>query len=196
MKGKIFFTADEHYDHQLMVKRRGFTSTHDMNECLYEAFNAIVPYNGLTYHLGDFAFKNHVEHISKLNGNHILLRGNHDRMSAEAKSHFVGRYDLKEIRHNKEKIFLCHYPMKSWNASCHGRLSLYGHWHGRLAEDRLAFDVGVDCWNLYPISIELVMFKKEWLKNNLQEYTPVDNYVNNITLNADIHAQYVASVTS
>jgi len=52
------------------------------DEMLVEKWNAVVKPNDTVLHLGDFAFRGIEEWTQKLNGNKILLRGNHDLKSA------------------------------------------------------------------------------------------------------------------
>jgi calcineurin-like phosphoesterase family protein len=61
----------------------------------------------------------------------------------------------------KQLIALCHYAMRVWKNSFHGSWHLYGHSHGMLPEipESLSFDVGVDCWDFYPVSIEEIKAK-------------------------------------
>jgi len=57
--------------------------------------------------------------------------------------------------------------MRVWRGEYRGTWHLYGHSHGNLPdeEDRLAFDIGVDCHQFYPLSYEEVkgiMKTKKW----------------------------------
>ena len=57
--------------------------------------------------------------------------------------------------------------MRIWRSDFRGTWHLYGHSHGNLPdkEDRLAFDVGVDCHNFYPLSydeVKAIMKTKNW----------------------------------
>ena len=51
------------------------------DEMLIEKWNSVIGANDTVLHLGDFAFRNINGYTSKLNGNKILLRGNHDYKS-------------------------------------------------------------------------------------------------------------------
>jgi calcineurin-like phosphoesterase family protein len=51
---------------------------HSHDKMLQEKWNSVVGENDTVLHLGDFAFKNIEEYTKKLNGNKIILRGNHD----------------------------------------------------------------------------------------------------------------------
>lgn len=69
--------SDEHRDHKRINELGKFLIPfHD--QMLYEKWNNVVGPNDTVLHLGDFAFRGIEEHTKKLNGNKILLRGNHD----------------------------------------------------------------------------------------------------------------------
>ena len=59
-----------------------------------------------------------------------------------------------------QRIWLNHYPMRSWDGRFHGSWHLYGHVHGRLAEEDesrpslLTRDVGVDVCDYAPVRFE------------------------------------------
>ena len=52
------------------------------DEMLIEKWNSVVGTEDTVLHLGDFAFKGIEEYSKRLNGNKILLRGNHDLKSS------------------------------------------------------------------------------------------------------------------
>ena len=66
------------------------------------------------------------------------------------------------IKHLGKKIWLNHYPMRTWDKSFHGAWHLYGHVHGRLREEDeanprlLAMDVGMDACGYRPVNFEEV----------------------------------------
>jgi len=169
----IFFTADLHLGHEAIIKfaNRNFNTVEEHDDALIANYNSVVGRKDITYILGDLAWKNHRHYIHALNGKKVLIVGNHDKMSIEDYNLFTEVHFVKELKYNKQKIFLSHYPHKSWSGSCHCNKPdsnflghLYGHCHGRMAEDRMAFDVGVDVWNLKPVDIETVIEKFKWLK--------------------------------
>ena len=53
------------------------------DKALVENWNKIVGKNDRVYILGDFAFRNHLDYLLALNGNKILIKGNHDKMNSE-----------------------------------------------------------------------------------------------------------------
>ena len=175
-----FFTSDTHFFHENIIRfsQRPFSSVEAMNAALIARWNAKVGKGDLVYHLGDFALKCTPEQArqvrEQLNGQIILIRGNHDKIAGQVKDAFAAVKDYDEISvpdadapNGKRKIVLLHYALRVWNASHHGSFHLYGHSHGSLPDDPNArsFDVGVDCWGYAPISyaeVKSVMEGKKW----------------------------------
>jgi len=140
------------------------------DNALIDNINATVQSGDLLYVLGDFCMGRLEEvraYRNRINCNNIfLIRGNHDKLrDNEYKQVFNNVKDLDSITWNGQKIVVCHYPMISWRNSCHGAWQLYGHCHGNLMhflvehgldEKLLSMDVGVDCNNYSPVSVETV----------------------------------------
>jgi len=53
-------------------------------------------------------------------------------------------------------IVMCHYPFAHWDREHYGSIHLHGHSHGKHVASGKILDVGVDCHNFYPISLEEV----------------------------------------
>jgi len=168
----IWFTADTHAWHQNIIGYcdRPWTSASEMTEVLADNINEVVPAHGVLYHLGDFAWGNKKliqDFRSMLNcKNVILVAGNHDKsIRGDKNLHnlFSKVVRIEELNFgNRKKIVMCHYALRTWNASHHGSWHLYGHSHGTLTEDlSLSFDIGVDCWDYKPISFSQINDKME-----------------------------------
>lgn len=167
----LFFTSDEHLGHRNIIEfcKRPFASLDEMTEGLIERHNKKVPRGGRVIHLGDmfwrtFGVENAMQYIDRLNGQHYYVPGNHEELmdrNPELLSMFQGTAQIYEVKYQTlPKIVLCHYPMRAWNGSHRGSWHLYGHEHGMLRENEsLSFDVGVDCWNYEPVSIDEVAIK-------------------------------------
>lgn len=177
-----FFTADTHFGHGNIIKycNRPFTSAKEHDEALIANWNSMVNKNDHVYHLGDFAFGSPQWCRSirdKLNGKIFLIEGNHDKALRKAiySDGFEWVKDLhfykSQFKGQKIEIVLCHYAMRVWPKSFHGSWHLYGHSHGSLPEetDRFSFDVGVDCWNYFPVPIEKIVEKMEAKRPNFVE---------------------------
>jgi len=150
----IFFTADTHFGHSRILDIRSYLSVEEMDQAIIAAWNATVGKRDTIYHLGDVMFR--PMDLSVLNGRKVLIKGNHDyRRLKQLEPYFVEMHDIKELRYNRQKYLLCHYPMLSWPSRHYGSLHLHGHSHGTIGADRgvLRFDVGFDV-HQRPISIE------------------------------------------
>jgi calcineurin-like phosphoesterase family protein len=195
---KTFFTSDTHFGHANIIKycKRPFASVEEMDNTLIHNWNAVVRPEDTVYHLGDFAVGGGpaAPYLRRLNGTIYFCLGNHDKrlrfikayldIELELQDHFAGSYlnddkvkfgipYLREVTVEKQEIVLCHYAMKVWNGSHKGSWQLYGHSHGTLPDDpnSLSCDVGVDCWNYFPVSMEQLQDKMK-----TKTYNPVDHH--------------------
>lgn len=170
---KTFFTSDSHFNHANIIKycNRPFIDANDMNEQLIANWNNVVSCDDVVYHLGDFAFGN-ISDVNRvmhrLNFAHMhFIKGNHDKPFLNWYNDYkCGNDELArkvtiyphflETKIQGNKFVLCHYAMRVWDQSHRGALHLYGHSHGTLPDDpnSKSFDVGVDCHNYHPISLE------------------------------------------
>ena len=152
-----WFTADTHFGHERAIKDewRKFQDTDQMDEMLIENWNSVVKPKDDVYHLGDFKLspKRVTEYLDRLNGRIHLILGNHDyKMKAWEKECFESVQDILYLK--PLNVFLCHYPMRTWHRSHYGTIQLLGHTHGMMSEVGRQVDVGVDCWDFKPISLE------------------------------------------
>ena len=152
-----WFTSDLHAGHDRIrlfcPKTRPFSSIEEMDNTLINNWNACVNHEDAVYHLGDFAWRDHRSILSRLKGNIIFIKGNHDKGLLQIFPNLPG---LMDINVNGQAIVLCHYPMRRWNKSHHGSWMLHGHCHNDLPDDveTLSTDVGVDRWGCKPVSFE------------------------------------------
>ena len=153
----IFLTGCTHFGHEKIVRlaKRPFSSLQEMEETLIENWNKTVSANDTVYHHGDFAYKASGDikkkYLSRLNGNIILIQGNHDPRN-------WGK-DIVQINHKFEgkdrKVVMCHYPIEEWNGWFHGSVHFHCHTHKpefKSAERR--GNVGVDSTNFTPIALD------------------------------------------
>jgi calcineurin-like phosphoesterase family protein len=195
---KTFFTSDTHFGHANIIKycNRPFASVEEMDNILIHNWNSVVRPEDTVYHLGDFAVGGGpaAPYLRRLNGTIYFCLGNHDKrlrfikayldIELELQDHFAEIYlnddkvkfgipNLREVTVEKQDIVLCHYAMKVWNGSHKGSWQLYGHSHGTLPDDpnSLSCDVGVDCWNYFPVSMEQLRDKMK-----TKTYKSVDHH--------------------
>jgi len=82
------------------------------DEALIENWNERVGKKDRVYILGDFAYKNHRQYILSLNGNKILIKGNHDKMSHDC-------YNLFQEISEEDRIF------REMQKECHSFLKQF-----------------------------------------------------------------------
>lgn len=192
-KPNLWFTSDYHIYHAnilRMGKGRSFSCVEEMHTVLADRHNAVVRPGDKVFNLGDFALKCTWEQAyafrKRLVGDQHFLFGNHDHVAFDMINHvpncFVwvrgdpdsgGMWTFKPKGYGDlPKITLCHYAMRTWPGSGKPNWNLYGHSHGMLPEEPkwLAFDVGVDCWNFTPVSIEQVVQKMKALMPQWEQF--------------------------
>lgn len=168
----IYFTADTHAWHTNIIGHcnRPFETGAQMTEKMAENINCVVNKDDTLYHLGDFSWGNSlwIEGFrSMINCQNVhLICGNHDRIikkKERLQKLFSSFNFLFETEFLNTPFTLCHYPLLSWNKINYGAIHLHGHCHGNLQEKHnRRIDVGVDCWNYKPISIEeIIKYVKE-----------------------------------
>jgi calcineurin-like phosphoesterase family protein len=155
----------------------------EMNEAIIERRNSVVKKSSRVYNLGDVFLNCTLEQAlawqKRLIGQNFLLEGNHDSIAVQMAKHgaWIWVKDRKRIdvvipqgimdaNQTKHKIMLSHYAHLTWHGSNKGVWHLYGHshsqlenWKNRVLSNMLSFDVGVDCWDFYPPSLEQVIEK-------------------------------------
>jgi len=167
----IFFTADLHFGHENIIRHcnRPFSCADEMDAALTQNWNNTVGPSDEVYILGDFTMKPAAqahEYLAALNGRKYFITGNHDKFLngfGPFERDFEWIKDYHVLKHEGRKIVLFHYPIAEWDGFFRGVLHLYGHVHNsadsaaRLPEDGLAFNVGVDCHDFRPVSIEKII---------------------------------------
>ncbi len=162
----IFLISDTHFGHvgvtQFLrsdgTKLRPWDNTEDMDEYMVEQWNKTVRPKDKVYHLGDVVInRKHLKTLSKLNGEKVLVKGNHDIFRIEEYLTY-----FKDVRgyHVLDNFLLSHIPI---HPSCLGRFE--GHIHGHLHSNRVMyndlidtryFNVSVECISYTPISFDTV----------------------------------------
>jgi len=179
---ETWFWADTHLGHANIMKycNRPFQSVEEMDEILVARWNERVSNKDKIYFLGDFMFTRRKGDpdamLDRLNGQKFLIIGNHDSKPTKNAKGWNATYRLQKVVVDNQTIILCHYPMFSWQGSCHGSWMLHGHCHGTLQTssnysgidfDRLLLkDVGVDvCPN--PLSFGEIRSEMNAKESNL-----------------------------
>ena len=135
----VFFTSDCHFYHKNIIKycNRPFSSIEEMNSILINNWNSQVNNNDLVFCLGDLLWGTDINRlnnlIKQLNGNIILIKGNHDFYTDEQylNANIKKVTSLLDVTLNDYKFVLCHYQLMYWNKSHYGTFHLYGHQHDK-----------------------------------------------------------------
>lgn len=182
----IYFTSDLHigHDKNFIWEARGFNSIKEHNTAILENWNSVVTSLDTVFILGDLclgADEREWDRIYKnLNGEKIVITGNHDTMNKLQKYQFDYKMECQGLasiyKYSKSKIFyLSHYPTFTANYDDnkgHPLINLFGHTHQTnnfFNNNPYMYHVGVDSHNCTPVSIEQIIkdiekFKQE--KNN------------------------------
>lgn len=151
-----WFIADTHFNHDNIIKycNRPFSNVDEMNKYIIKQWNSVVGKDDLVYHLGDFALQSDKAIVSnlvqRLNGNIILILGNHDRWGKQKfrDCGFIEVYKKLEL----DNYILSHRPVKNLEDS---KVNIHGHLHGK--DNELNKDKYIN------VSCEVVNYKPIWM---------------------------------
>ena len=132
-----YFIADPHFGHANVIKfdQRGFDSVEEMDKVMKERWNNTVKEDDEVYILGDISFlpsSETEELIKSLNGEKILIMGNHDSKflkNPRIKEQFKLITSYRELYFDNKLLVLCHYPIPCFKNHLHGAYHFYGHVH-------------------------------------------------------------------
>lgn len=194
---KIFFTSDLHFGHENVLKfdNRPFQTVEEMDEELIRRWNNKVGKGDLVYVLGDMIWKTETNEaaalIKKLNGQIILIKGNHDRFlhNATAKKALAGVKDYDDICVALEdgttrRCILSHYFIPFYNGHRYNAIHLHGHSHNTdeyymelgitkaIKDSGLnveIYNVGCMFWNYEPVTLDEILSRKSELDEISEE---------------------------
>jgi len=151
---KTFVIGDLHLNHEKIIElcNRPFKDVNEMNEKLIENWNRVVSPKDTVYFLGDLCFEKkdckRDYWLSRLNGNIILIKGNHDH----------GKGLIYNIMF--KNIFLTHDP---YNLKVKPNMvMIHGHQHnkGKLIDKvRRRICVSAELINYTPIELNEILKK-------------------------------------
>ena len=141
-----YYIADWHYGHRniLSYDNRPFKTVEEMNEEFVSRWNSAVSKADTGYILGDMFWcseKSAVEVLRSMNGEKILVCGNHDtHKKEEFRRQFANIQDYMEIRDGEKHVVLCRYPMPCFKNHFYGWYHLYGHVHASFEANMMEHD--------------------------------------------------------
>lgn len=157
---QVFFISDMHFGHANIIKyeNRPFTNVDEMDNTLISNWNKAVGKGDKVFILGDVSFYNKEKTKSilvMLNGNKILILGNHDKDRSLAWWRETGLDEVYQypIVYNDFYI-LSHEPV--YLSENMPYANIHGHTHHLKYADRQFFNVSVECIGYTPISFDKV----------------------------------------
>ena len=155
---KTWIGSDFHWGHARILEfcpetRGRYKNVQHMDEQMVLEWNEIVAPEDTVYMLGDVAFYHAGKAaaiVQRLNGNKILVEGNHDRKNLESSTFrncFSEVHQLLRYVHNGQLVIMCHYPLSEWDQMHRGAVHFYGHLHQSTVDKNQyrARNVGMDC---------------------------------------------------
>lgn len=161
------FVSDTHFGHAHIISDRmsaprPFGSIEEHDETLVANWNAAVRPGDTVWHLGDFCYRCSEDRarsiFRRLNGQRRLVRGNHDRIGSrlpwDGPVVDVARVVVRNADGTTTGLWCSHYAHLVWPRRHYGDLHLYGHSHGSLPGTATSTDVGVDCFEFRPVTLD------------------------------------------
>lgn len=181
----FWFTSDHHFGHARICELAGrpYDNVDDMNADLIARHNSIVSPTDTVVFLGDVAMGRIADSlplVAEMNGNKILVPGNHDRIhpvygtNPNRMAEWTAKYEAVgftivddgglDIPGNSFTV--SHFPYTGDHADDDrhpefrpvddGGWLLHGHTHGMWRKNGRMFDVGVDAWSGFPVSLDVL----------------------------------------
>lgn len=167
----IYVTSDLHFGHKNILKYEhrdkylNISTIEQHDQVLINNWNNTVSKNSLVLILGDLSFYNAsktMEIIKQLNGDKILVVGNHDHQYLNKQIFdedlFIQITPYKELIYNGYYISMMHYPILQYNNMNKSNpvgVHLFGHIHSlKLRLPKNSWNVGVDVNNYTPVLLE------------------------------------------
>lgn len=161
-------TSDLHFGHKNIMtfcreaRARFKLDLEYMNEAMVKEWNDLIAPEDTVYILGDVAFlpaQKATEYMRRLNGNKILVEGNHDRKLLQDRNfrdEFVEVHKYLDVNYNGTKVVMFHYPIAEWDQMHRGAVHLHGHLHGGESgmEAFRCRDMGMDATGRIAVTIE------------------------------------------
>jgi len=135
-----------------------------MTKAIVDNHNRVVAETDVVYHLGDFSFRTKEYVVADLlyclNGEHHLIRGNHDRwtntkfLRVGFKSvnthHFIEEDGINLLAIHTPRPNLIEHVLKADIVLCG---HVHESWKEKIISGKLHINVGVDVWDFTPVSL-------------------------------------------
>lgn len=164
---KKFYISDMHLFHHdiLSTCNRPYKTLKEMHEDIIIKWNKKVSKNDIVYIIGDVAspsnsddVKNVVNILKMLNGNKVLIVGNHDRESIknfEFRKCFMEIKEYARKKDGRKKVVMFHCPLECWEGDKKGVVHIHGHIHNEpISKKDNRYNVGVDVLDFEPKTLD------------------------------------------
>ena len=191
---KTFFTGDLHFGHKnvLTFDNRPFATVDEVDAELIRRWNNKVGKGDLVYVLGDLIWKSRNNDapalIKSLNGQIILIKGNHDRFlhNSKAKAALAGIKDYDDICVTLEdgtqrRVIISHYFIPMYIGHRYNAIHLHAHSHfsdeadfeidfaeqlNRMGCKNEIYNVGCMYWNYEPVTLDEIIAHGKTIRPN------------------------------
>ena len=170
----MWWTSDHHFGHANIIRycARPFTSVDEMDESMVQRWNTLVQPDDVVIVVGDFSFRDEArttEIVSRLHGEKVLIRGNHDKRKTDTYWRRVGFRDVAPSMHVEleqiGRVWVKHEPEpygSTWPVQLNGHVHEKWKTKAYQSTGQVYINVGVDQWGFAPVSTqELVTLAKE-----------------------------------
>lgn len=160
--GKTFFIGDLHWGDSTIIKleNRPFRDVYAQTNLMFENLNKTISDDDTVYIVGDLFYDGcdqyHWDHIKRLNGHKILIRGNHDLLSDEF---YMTQCGIEKVYNHPIVLdgffIVSHEPM--YINSAFPYANIFAHVHGNPAyktHSSRHFCVSAERINYFPISFD------------------------------------------
>jgi calcineurin-like phosphoesterase family protein len=181
-KGKVYIISDTHFSHANIIKYcdRPYNDVNTMNDKIVENWNSVVTNEDTVIHLGDVGLgrdETVVSMLHKLNGDKILIKGNHDhkkRVKLFKNLNLFNHVFSESINYYNADIILSHRPI-DLGQFAEGIINIHGHIHNSSMNS--LYPDYINTHNNYNASLEMIGYKPILLDDILKE---MERYETNI----------------
>lgn len=130
MGTKVWVIADPHFSHANIIKyeNRPFKDIHHMNESIISNWNNVVSKEDKVFLLGDIGLgkpEDMYKYLSRLNGNLVLILGNHDNKNLR-RWHEIGMTEVYKYPIVFDSNFILSHEPVNTNSNF---VNIHGHVH-------------------------------------------------------------------
>lgn len=176
---RVWRTSDTHLRHAMMAAYRGFADRDEHDQAIIANWNATVGPGDIVWHHGDVGLGREEEILelaAQLNGEKHLIAGNHDACwpgHRDAHRHqrrwlevFASVQAFTRFRAGGQQVLASHFPYEGdhtpedrcvqYRLRDEGLPLLCGHVHWEWKVSGRQVNVGLDVWDLKPVSADVL----------------------------------------